>query len=156
MEDHYTGNKIPSKETLHNQLRIEWQDHFQTRAQSWKTLQMEIGLILGLIGADLKFDNIWITSVLGILILFSSLSGFLVTLAHWRVQIRIFKDINAIEKALGLLNSNFLGQGHVPATFKWNDIINPKCSYVPIYILRLHITIILFTLIYIVAKFGKL
>ncbi len=156
MEKHHIDNNMPSEGTLHNQLQIEWQDHFQTRAQSWKTLQVEIGLILGLVGADLKFNNIWITSVLGILVLFLSLSGFLVTLAHWRVQIRIFKDINAIEKALGLLNPKFLSQGHVPATFKWNDIINPKCSYVPIYILRLHIAVTLFIIIYIIAKFGKL
>ncbi len=158
MEKHHIDNNMPSEGTLHNQLQIEWQDHIQTRAQSWKTLQMEIGLILGLVGADLKFNNIWITSVLGILVLFSVLSGFLVSLAHWKVQIRIFKDINAIEQALGLLDPNFLRQGHEPGTWKWTDLINPKpkYSYVPIYILRLHIAFALFTLVYIVAKFVKL
>ncbi|MCH6575179.1 MAG: hypothetical protein IH795_08245, partial [Bacteroidetes bacterium] len=66
-------------ETLRTQLQIEWRDHFQTRNQSWRTVQIVIALLLGMIGADIQFNQIWITTIIGVFLFLGNFSGFAVT-----------------------------------------------------------------------------
>lgn len=145
--------KTADDEALRTQLQIEWQDHFQTRAQSWRTIQISGALVLGLVGADIKFNEIWVTTTIGILLILTSLSSVAVTLRHWRIQIGIFRRIYRIEELLGLLNS--LGEGHTPGTYSKFDVINPKRPYVPVFIIRIHIIITVFTVFYILARWIK-
>ena len=42
----------PSEETLRVALQLEWQDHIQTRAQTWQSLPIVAALLVGLIGID--------------------------------------------------------------------------------------------------------
>ena len=53
-------NGMPDNETLRRGLELEWQDFIQTRGQTWRTLEIEAALIVGMVGADFKFDNRWV------------------------------------------------------------------------------------------------
>lgn len=149
------ADKIADDEALRTQLQIEWQDHFQTRTQSWRTVQISGALVLGMVGADIKFNAIWVTTIIGVLLTLTSLSSVAVTLRHWRIQIGIFRRIHRIEDKLGLLHSNSLGEGHPPGIYSAFDVFNPKRTYVPIFIIRIHIVITLFTVFYISMRWIK-
>ena len=146
---------IPDKQTLLHQLQLTWQDHIQTRNQTWKTLEIEAALVLGLIGADLKFNNTWVTIIIGIVLIVASLSGIAITVHHRRGQIRKFIHMIRIEKTLGLHRPGLLDDVHPPREFKWSDLINPNPKRIntPLFILRMHIAMLAFTIIYIVARF---
>lgn len=83
----------PSIESLQIQLKIEWDDHVQTREQSWKTFQYEILLIAGLVGADLKINDIRMTLVMGIFMILFAIFGYRINKRHKDVQNRIFDNI---------------------------------------------------------------
>lgn len=155
MEETNVIEKIADDDALRSQLQIEWQDHFQTRAQSWRTIQITGALLLGLIGADIKFNEIWVTTTIGVLLLLTSLSSFFVTLRHWKIQIAIFGRIYRIEELLGLLHPNSLGEGHPPGKYSKFDVINPSTSYVPVFIIRIHVIITFFAAFYILVRWIK-
>jgi len=146
------SDKMPTEETLRNQLQLEWQDHIQTRSQTWKSLEIEAALVLGLIGADFKFDRVEIAIILGVLIVLSCISGIGITVHHRRGQIRKFTHIDRIEEILGLHRKGLLDTVHPPAEFRWIDIINPARNNTPLFILRMHFAILLFTVIYVGAR----
>jgi len=112
----------PDKETLRHQLQLEWQDHIQTRAQTWKSLEIEVFLTIGFVGADIKFDNIWVTIVLGIIFFASSVSGIAITIHHREGQRRKFIHIDNLEQALGLHQKDLLPDVHPPVPFKWSHV----------------------------------
>jgi len=109
-------------------------------------------LLLGFVGADIQLQNIWLTTILGVFVLFSAVTGLMVAISHWRVQIRIFGDLNRLESALSLHDPELIGEGHKPASFRWIDIINPLNTYVPIFIIRMQLVVILFTIAYVAAR----
>ncbi|MDO8752485.1 MAG: hypothetical protein Q7J80_01210, partial [Anaerolineales bacterium] len=76
------ASKSPDHETLRKALELEWLDHFNMRDQTWRTLQVEASLVVGLIGADFKFEEAWVTLAIGLLISLTTISGFLITVHH--------------------------------------------------------------------------
>jgi len=146
------AEKTPTEETLRNQLQLEWQDHIQTRSQTWKTLEIEAALVLGLVGADLKFDNVGVAVILSVLLIISCISGIGITVHHRRGQIRKFTHIDRIEEVLGLHQKGLLDAVHPPSEFKWIDILIPWRNNTPLFILRMHIAIMIFTVIYAFAR----
>ncbi len=144
---------IPNKEVLLNQLKIEWQDHIQTRNQTWRTLQIEVFLLLCLIAVDLKFDNKWVTLMFGIVIIISNLLGVRITAHHRQAQVRKFTHIDRLEESLGLHSPGLLDEVHPPPKFKWTDVISPLKTNTPLFILRMHIAILTLTVLYIIVNF---
>ena len=153
MNEEIKVTNTPTDESLRHQLQIEWQDHIQTRQQTWESLKIEAVLVVGLIGADLKFSNIYIVIIIGIILFFSSLSGLAITIHHRKGQIRKFIHIDRIEERLHLHIPGLLDDVFPPKPFKWIDIINPCKVNTPLFILRIHIAILLFTVVYIIARF---
>jgi len=138
----------PSEETLRQQLQLEWQDNIQTRSQTWKTLEMEAALVIGLIGVDIKFDLLWVALILGVLVVISCLSGIAISIHHRNGQVRKFIHIDRLEAALGLHHPGLLDDVHPPERFRWIDVLNPTRTNTPLFILRTHFAILLFALIY--------
>jgi len=147
------GSYGPNKETLRHQLQLEWQDHIQTRAQTWKTLEIEAALFLGLIGADLKLNNVWLTLVLGLILVIASMSGVIITVHHRRGQVRKFTHIDRLEEALGLHRPGLMDDVKPPAEFRWSEVLNPAKVNTPLFILRMHVAILLFASTYVVMRF---
>ncbi len=133
-------------------LEIEWQDHFHMRDQTWRTLQIEAALVLGLVGADLKFESLWVTGAIGLLIILSTMSGFMITLHHRRNQQFKFENIIRCEKWLGLIGPDLLVGVKPPVPFKWIALFHPARMNTPLFIMRMHLAIGLFVIVYVAAS----
>jgi ABC-type lipoprotein release transport system permease subunit len=140
--------RTPDPETLRNQLNIEWNDFFQTRAQSWKSLEFVSALVIGLVGVGLKIDDFWVTLALGTIVIFAAILGFLITLHHRNVQLQQNVHVTRLEKELNL--DNVLKRQDYPQKYKIIDWINPFKKSTPLIIMKMHILIIIFVVIYLV------
>jgi hypothetical protein len=88
----------PSEDTPRKLLEIQWQDHFQTRSQTWKALEMTSILAVALVGFDWRVDN-QVAKVCGAIpLLLVAQFGVLITLKHRAVEITKFKKISELEK----------------------------------------------------------
>ncbi len=139
-------------ESVRKVLELEWQDHFHMRDQTWKTLQIEAALVLGLIGADLKFETLWVTGAIGLLIMLSAISGFMITLHHRNSQKLKFENIIRFEEWLRLITPELLEGVKPPKPFAWVDLIHPGRMNTPLFIMRMHIVIGAFVFIYVIAR----
>jgi len=146
------ASKSPDQETLRKALELEWLDHFDMRVQTWRTLQVEASLVVGLIGADFKFEEVWVTIAIGLLISLTTVSGLLITVHHRQAQQLKFEHIIKLEKELGLLVPDFFGGVQVPRPFVWTDLFHPLRMNTPLFIMRTHLVILVFTIIYVLAR----
>jgi uncharacterized membrane protein AbrB (regulator of aidB expression) len=151
-ESNQPSSDSPSEETLRQQLQIQWQDHIQTRNQTWKTLEIEAAMILAVIGADIKLGNPWLLIPLGGVLIISTFFGIAVTIHHRKVQIQKFKFIYNFEKKLGLLKTGYMDGASMPEEFKLRGIFNVKRIATPTFILIMHVLILLFAIAYIVVR----
>ena len=141
------------KETLRRALDIEWRDHFQTRGQTWKTLEVTALLLLAFVIADRNLDNILAVAILGFLVAAVSITGLVVTVHHRRAQIRKFTHIDRLEDALGLHQAGLLDDVCPPGRFDWAHIVDPRRINTPLFVLRAHLVILLFVVVYGVVRF---
>lgn len=146
----------PSEETLRHQLQIQWQDHIQTRNQTWKTLQIEAAMFLAVIGADIQLRNPWLLIPLGGVLLVSTLFGIAVTIHHRKVQIQKFGFIYMLEEKLGLLKPGYMKGATKPEPFKWSGVFDVKKIATPTFILVMHLLILIFAITYIVVRIASI
>jgi hypothetical protein len=141
----------PSEGALTTALECTWQNHFQTREQSWKTLQINALLVIGFVGADIKIDNLWVTICLGFMVIIVALSGLSIAIHHRIGQRGRYKQIMNLEKQLGLLNENIISDVKLPKKFKVWHIFNPLESNTPLFMMRIHVIIIIFSIVYLIS-----
>lgn len=140
----------PSEDTLRQQLQLQWQDHFQTREQTWKALQMVAVILLAVIGADLKLQQPRVLLPLGAIVVIASLFGVAITIHHRKVQIQKFKLIFRLEKRLGLHTDPLLMEVvQPPKEFRWSGILDLKHIATPTYILLMHTLVLVFVALYV-------
>jgi hypothetical protein len=138
----------PQPESLRTQLSIEWNDHFQTRDQSWRALQIEALFLVGLIGADVRFENIWLVTIVGGLVFLGGVMGFSLTMTHWVAQERKISNIHKIETALGLTT---VIDGHTSGGVHWSYLLNPKSTLGVVFLARMHLVLVCLSLSYVIA-----
>jgi hypothetical protein len=139
----------PSEETLRKLLEIQWQDHFQTRTQTWKALEMTSVLAVALVGFDWQVGN-RIATVCGAFLLFMIAQfGILITLRHREVEITKFKKIVELETKLGVADEDL----KLPQPISWWSIFNIWKSNTPLFILRMHFAIQVFAIGYGIMRF---
>jgi disulfide bond formation protein DsbB len=143
--------KYPDSATLRNQLNLEWQDFFQTRTQSWKSLEISSLLIVGLVGVGLKVNDIWVTLTIGAIVIYSAISGIFITLHHRDIQVTQNRHVLNLEKALHLHSIKLITRRSSPQRYKIIDIINPFKMSTPLFIIKMHLSIVCFTIIYVIA-----
>ena len=151
-----TDMEKPSEETLRQQLQIQWQDHIQTRNQTWKTLQIEAAMFLAIIGADVTLDNPLTLVPLGGVLLVATIFGIAVTIHHRKVQIQKFQFIFILEEKLGLHNPGYMEGASKPGEFKWSGVFDFKKIATPTFILVMHILILVFAICYILLRIGDI
>lgn len=142
----------PDKETLRRALDVEWQDHFQTRRQTWRTLEVAALLLVGFIFADLRLKDVWFVTILGALAAGVSLAGIAVSLHHRKTQVRKFTHIDRLEEALGLHKPGLLDDVHPPSRLGWRDCLDPRRMNTPLFVLRAHAAIFVFVAVYVVVR----
>ena len=81
-----TPNSVePTEAALLKMLEMQWQDHFQTRVRTWKSLEIVTPMIVALVALDWGLKNALATVVAAILLLFVI---FLFALAYLGVRVR--------------------------------------------------------------------
>ncbi len=138
----------PSEETLRKMLEIQWQDHFQTRAQTWKALQMTALLAVALVAFDWRVDNRIATVGGAILLFLIAQFGILITLKHRIVEITKFRKISELETELGMTDKEL----KLPQPLSWRSIFQFSKSNTPLFILRMHFAIQIFAIGYCIMR----
>lgn len=135
------GRNVPD-ETLRKLLEIQWQDHFQTRSQTWKALEITSVLAVALVGFDWRVDNRIATICGGVLLFLVAQFGVLITLKHRLVEITKFRKISELERELGVADENL----KLPQPINWWSIFQFSRSNTPLFILRMHFVIQIFAI----------
>lgn len=138
----------PSEESLRKNLEIQWQDHFQTRVQTWKALEITALMAVAIVGLDWQVANRAATVGAATLLFIVAGFGALITLRHRMVEIRKFHMIADLEDQLGL-KSEF---AQPPAPIHWYSIFLFWKSNTPLFILRMFFIIQLFGIGYAVFR----
>jgi len=123
-----------SPEALLKLLELEWQDHIQTRIQTWKALQMTGILAVALVGMQWKSSHPLLLVIGPVLLVAVALFGIQITLRHRNtVEVKKFGVISKIEEKLGLGASDF----QVPFVVDWWDILNFRLANTSLFLLRM-------------------
>ena len=149
----------PSERSLQKMLDIQWQDHFQTRTQTWKALEITALIAIALVGLDWRVSSPIVTVGVAILLFVIAQFGIQITLKHRQVERTKFLIIAGLEKELGLdrLENQYAKVGvHLttPQPLSWWSIFQIRKSNNPLFIMRMHFAIQLFALGYLVLRLS--
>jgi hypothetical protein len=140
------------KEDLRLALHLEWVDHFQTRRQTWMSLEACAIALAAFTLAGLRIGNLAVITALGVLVALMGVAGAGVSWHHRKAQVRKFDHIDRLEGALGLHATGLLDDVHPPRPFSAADILDPRRMNTPLFILRMHLAIAVFALVYLVGR----
>ena len=145
------NNAPPNEESLRVKLQLLWEDLFHLRNQTWRTLEVEAILLIGFVITDVTLRNHYVSWLLAAAVVLSVLSGAAATLHHRKTQIRILTHINHVEIALRIVGPEYIDNVVIPTEMVWLDVLNPRRHSTPLYILRMHAVLLIFTLTYVSA-----
>ncbi len=142
-------SKKPTEAALMKLLDIQWQDHFQTRSQTWKALEITALISIALVGLDWQIDNRLVTVAAASLLAIVSLFGMQITLRHRnKAEITNFIIIQSVSKELALDDSKL----ELPKPIRWWDIFLFWKSNTSLFILRMQFVILLFAIFYLLLR----
>jgi len=144
----------PESESIRLAMDQAWRDHHHARDQTWKTLWFEIALAAGMVAIDTQTANPTATLVAGILLILSTLCGMWITLHHRTVEIRKFTHILNCEEALGLHAPDLIAGVKLPGPITFWDAFMIWKTNTALFILRMHIAMALFGVLYVVARLN--
>jgi hypothetical protein len=150
----------PDNEAVRLALQLAWQDHHNARDQTWRALQIEAVLGAGLVTVDAQFRNPASTLATAVLVIFAALFGILISLHHRKLEHRKFVHIKNCEEYLRLHRKDLipsydedkLGGVKLPEKFSFWAVLNPRQQSTSIFILRMHITIMLFAIVVLATR----
>ena len=141
-------SKKATEEALLKQLDLQWQDHFQTRSQTWKALEVSALVAAALVGLEWQIGG-GVTIVVAGLLVLVALFGMQITLRHRNVvEITKFKRITVIERQLRVDDPS-LG---LPQPMRWWHVFLIKKSSTSLFIMRMQFVILLFAVGYLVVR----
>lgn len=128
------------KDGLLKLFETEWQDHFQTRRQTWQALQTAVLLTVAIVGVQWKATDPLVGVLSSILLIGVSLLGMQITFRHRNsVEVTKFTVITAIEKELKF-HATGLG---IPKHITILDIFKIWKSNTSLFLLRMQAIILL-------------
>ena len=102
MEDNKPNTLPPDPNAISSAMKIQWQDHFHMRDQSWEVLKYSAVFFVGVVGLQFKVtDRATLITAYSALLITSAL-GVIVTLHHRYRQKEKFKIITKYEQELRL------------------------------------------------------
>jgi hypothetical protein len=129
-----------------------WRDHHHVRDQTWRALPVELVLAAGMVVIGVQFDSPTPTVAAGALLVLCAMCSVGMTLQHRKVEIRKFTHIMNCEEALGLHTPGLIANVKLPGPFTVSDALKVWKTNTLLFILRMHIAIALFGVIYVIAK----
>ena len=142
----------PTKDVLLKMMEIQWQDHIQTRLQTWKSIEIAAIIAVALVGLDWRIDNPLITTVTAVLLMFVAYSGMHITLRHRIVEQNKFRIISSLEAQLGIADPEV----KPPKPISLWSIFKIHQSNTALFILRMHFVIFLFAVCYLIVRLVQL
>ena len=141
MDDHTTIEvdlSAMKDDALLKFFETEWQDHFQTRKQTWQALQIAALLTVAIVGVQWTSENSIVGIFSSLLLIGISLFGMQITFRHRNsVEVTKFTIIIEIEKRL-----NFKAPGlSVPPRISACDIFRFNKSNTSLFLLRMQLVI---------------
>ncbi len=131
-----------SPDNLIKLMEFQWQDHFQTRAQTWKSLQIAAILAVALIGMDWKIDKPIATGVASSLLFFVAVFGMLITIRHRNNVERLkFRLLGELGVQLGINDPKL----SIPDKISWWQVFVVWKSNTSLFILRMHFILLIFS-----------
>ena len=145
------------RSSLEAAVAAAWRDHHHARDQTWKALQLEALLAIALIGVDLKategtLKNIPIVG--SVLLFLVTISGMMLALHHRDLERRKFRHIMHCEDALGL--RPYIDDVGLPSPIYIWDIFAFWKSNSVLFIMRMHLVILIFSLWFIWTRIQLL
>lgn len=142
----------PEQESIRIAMDQAWRDHHHARDETWKVVQIEVLLAAGIIGVDFQLENVGATVVAGILVIIAAMFGVMISLHHRKLEIRAFTHIINCEKALGLYRQDLISGVSPPSEIKiWHVFFFWKVN-TALFILRMHVAIIAFAVVFVVVR----
>jgi hypothetical protein len=129
-------------------LENEWQDHFHTRNQTWKTLDIDGILVVALLGISWQLHNYLATSLVAGLLILTAFFGACITIHHRSVEVSKFTHIKDIEEKLGVIG--LLKDTQLPYPIKWYKVFQRKHFSTSSFILLTHYIILIFGFVYLI------
>ena len=142
----------PSEETLRKMLEIQWQDHFQTRMQTWKALEITAILAVAVVGIDWKVAKAPVTAFASFLLFLVAQFGISITIRHRHVEETKFRIISECEKQLGIADENL----SLPKSISWWSIFDLRKSNTSLFIMRTLFIIQVFAIGFFVVRLFSL
>jgi hypothetical protein len=93
----------PSEDSLRKAMELAWRDHHHARDQTWKTVQIVVGLGGGLLAIDIANKSIFFTIIAAIIVMLAAAVGVGITWNHRLLERRKFIHIMNCEERLGRL-----------------------------------------------------
>jgi hypothetical protein len=159
----------PSDSSVQQAMEQAWKDHHHARDQSWKAIQIVFGLAVGLITIDFTHHSLFATSWAALLVIVAALFGASITWNHRILERKKFIHLMNFQGWLGLLDDKLIpvlpardarapvevrdGAVKVPERFKLRDIFNPFEHSTALFILRMHIVIMFFSVLLVFARY---
>lgn len=136
-----SSNKT-SEETLRKMLELQWQDHFQTRMQTWKALEITALLAVAVVGIDWKVAQPLVTTVASFLLFLVAQAAISIAIRHRKVEVTKFRLITNCEKELGIGDERLV----LPKPISWWAIFDLRKSNTSLFIIRALFIIQLFAI----------
>jgi len=134
-------------------LETEWEDHFQTRRQTWKALEVAALITVAVVGVQWKSTDPSICFISSVLLIFVSLFGMQITLRHRNsVEVAKFTIITEIEKHLNFQATDL----NIPKPIEILDIIRFRKSNTSLFILRMHGIIFLLAIVMLILSIADM
>ena len=143
----------PEQESIRMAMDQAWRDHHHARDQTWRAVQIEALLAAGIVGVDFQMENFGATLAAGILVIIAAMFGIMISLHHRKLEIRKFTHIMNCEEALGLHQPNLIDKVSLPSPITFWDAFHFRKMNTALFILRMHVAIMVFAVIFIVARY---
>lgn len=139
------SSKKISDEILLKQLEIQWNDHIQTRVQTWDALKINLILAVAIVGLDWIVGSQLSAIFSSVLLAMAALFGMQITLRHRnKVEITKLRIISSIENSLGIGDPQLT----LPDRLNWWQIFVIWKSNTPLFILRLQFIVLIFSIVF--------
>lgn len=147
---------IPDKTTLCTLANFAWSDHFQTREQTWKSLQNQILISAAIIGLNLTVIYPGIRMGAALLLIALAVCGIKIAFHHREVERKCFRVISEIERLLGMREDFMREQFSELPELGWKQLLTFSARGTAAYICYVQVVIILAALTYIAGQGWQL
>jgi hypothetical protein len=148
-----SSEKTPDPESVRIAMDEAWREHQHARDQTWTALKLTIVLVAGFVAIEVRFHNHLATTLGAALVIAEAYSGICIAMHHRAYQIIKFRHILHCEEWLGLHRSDLIDDVTEPAPIEWRDAFRRSKQNSVLFIMRMHMGLIVFALIFAVGSF---